>query len=783
MPYVLRGVIFLFLLLLAQRLSAQVVMTEIAWAGSDLSSSDEWVELTALSPLSLSGWTLTGKNSSGIETQLHRFIGETPVNSGDILILSSHTASSSRLLAEPFLVNTKIVLSNTRLLLRLRDSQGTIIDTVGDGLGDPYAGANPTGGINRASMERIDMSAPGNVTSNWVTSLESRGFDDGARTFGTPGFRYTIPTPPRSLASEVGPIPSLTISEVLPDPEGSDDAEWIELQNIGNEVVYLRNIEISTLQGGQRFSVPNSSGALTLAPNSLLLFPKSQSKLNLRNAGDTVILKAGNSEIDRLSYPDLPEGISFGRLTGMQEPRMFCVPTPASLNTVVTSSHHIQLQSGNFEGNGPLSVNVTAAPEDSSLDAGSCRWDFGDGSESDSCNPPSHTYEEPGEYSLTLRFTDQCINTLVQEVPIRVYGKPKSSSASLKQSYTSGSSSLLLVAALPNPEGPDDRGEWIEILNTSDQPVSMAGWSLFNGRKKVSKVFDLVWLAPHQRRRFWRRETGLTLPNSPAEIHLVDPAGLIRSRLHWSQAKSGKVYRQQEDHSARVHGFAREVKEDGSISVDLVDAPLEMVDLEEVRVKIADIDIAGFGTLLTLGQYKIDALNFIRALIEDKEIELQFDSYRPSKGGAYLAEIFVGDVSVSEQLLRRGLARSTVSNHRIFEASAQAWKLGIWVVASAADFPQEEGLIAMQASLKSSRSKRSSSSKKSKSSKSRKAAKPKTKKSKTAGNVFAGIEVAEASELTFSPSSQNATVLSTLFTFLSGVALTLAVQFWRRMKG
>src|SRR3990167_1234446 len=58
---------------------AHVVITEIFWMGSDLSTADEWVELfntdeaTASLPQSLSGWTLTMLSSAGAEQVMVRF--------------------------------------------------------------------------------------------------------------------------------------------------------------------------------------------------------------------------------------------------------------------------------------------------------------------------------------------------------------------------------------------------------------------------------------------------------------------------------------------------------------------------------------------------------------------------------------------------------------------------------------------------------------------------------------------------------------------------------------
>ena len=50
-------------------------------------------------------------------------------------------------------------------------------------------------------------------------------------------------------------------------------------------------------------------------------------------------------------------------------------------------------------GSRPLLVNFT---NQSSGNIESCSWDFGDGSGSDACGNPSHTYSQAGSFTVTL---------------------------------------------------------------------------------------------------------------------------------------------------------------------------------------------------------------------------------------------------------------------------------------------------------------------------------------------------------------------------------------------
>lgn len=192
--------------------SAHPVVSEVMWMGTDLSTADEWMEIMnpGAEDIDLSGWSITSLNSSAKEIVAVRFATGTVLHAGEYLVIASKSAGSSRLLAEPFAVSPTLTLPNTKLLLRLRSSEGTVIDEVDDGVGAPFAGDNPSGTGAKASMERIDPANAGNIKENWQTSTLSLGFDPDTSAFGTPGFA-SVPISPASPPQPSPPSPS-------PDP-------------------------------------------------------------------------------------------------------------------------------------------------------------------------------------------------------------------------------------------------------------------------------------------------------------------------------------------------------------------------------------------------------------------------------------------------------------------------------------------------------------------------------------------------------------------------------------
>lgn len=118
---------------------AQVAISEVMWMGSDLSTSDEWLEIAAVpcvstcnDPIDLSNWRLTYLNSKNEEALIVRFATGTFISRSMPIVVASRSSSNSRLFAEPTIVTSSLTLPNTKLLLRLYNTLGSLIDTVDD---------------------------------------------------------------------------------------------------------------------------------------------------------------------------------------------------------------------------------------------------------------------------------------------------------------------------------------------------------------------------------------------------------------------------------------------------------------------------------------------------------------------------------------------------------------------------------------------------------------------------------------------------------------------------
>ncbi|MDZ4229598.1 MAG: lamin tail domain-containing protein, partial [Candidatus Veblenbacteria bacterium] len=104
---------------------------------------------------------------------------------------------------------------------------------------------------------------------------------------------------------------SLQLSELLPDPAGDDNAEWVELVN---------NAEDDVSTAGWKLVINNRTTLLparTIAAHQFMVFTKTETKFTLTNSGATVsLLDPASTATSQLSYGQAPTGQSYALNNG-----------------------------------------------------------------------------------------------------------------------------------------------------------------------------------------------------------------------------------------------------------------------------------------------------------------------------------------------------------------------------------------------------------------------------------------------------------------------------------
>lgn len=101
---------------------------------------------------------------------------------------------------------------------------------------------------------------------------------------------------------------------------------------------------------------------------------------------------------------------------------------------------------------------------------------------------------------------------------------------------------------LPDPEGDDTLGEFIEIGNAEDAEIDVTGWTITNAAGKNDTL--TVSLAPKARYAFVYAETKVALTNSGTTLTLRDATGRVADTVTYpGPAKTGKAYARDADGS------------------------------------------------------------------------------------------------------------------------------------------------------------------------------------------------------------------------------------------
>lgn len=291
-----------------------VVISEVAWMGTQASANDEWVELynNTDSDIDLTGWKLQAEDGTPTIT----LSGVIPAR-GFFLLERTDDNTVNDIAADLVYGNdgSSWALSNSGEKLLLKDPNGIVIDTA-NGNGGPW----PAGTSSpRATMERIDPTVPDSDT-NWDTN-------DGVHRNGLDANNNPIngtPKAPRQRASYNAR--DIVISEVAwMGTEASANDEWIELYNNTDHAISLVWWRLEAADG-----VPSIVLSGTIPAHGFFLLERTDDNTvsdipadqiyteALSNSGESLFLKDPSGNVIDTANGDggsWPAGNDFPRMT------------------------------------------------------------------------------------------------------------------------------------------------------------------------------------------------------------------------------------------------------------------------------------------------------------------------------------------------------------------------------------------------------------------------------------------------------------------------------------
>ena len=274
----------------------------------------------------------------------------------------------------------------------------------------------------------------------------------------TPDIDSSTETTSTSTFSILYHFGDVVINEFVSDP-ADGEVEFVELYNKRLEEV---NITAWTLTDG--------SGAQTILNGMMSgggakkYFVIEKPKGNLNNSGDIIILKQGDTIIDKVSYGNWPDG-----------------------NT---------------------GDNAPAASDPQSVAR------KGDG---------FNTFNNGNDFAITQTITKGAANVIAEtgtdsDVETR-------HASSLQFDY---SSNIVISEIFPNPAGSDSEDEFIELFNNGEKDVNLDGWILSDSTTKKyeikSEKLQTMIIKPQDYFILYRKDSGIALNNTNDEVELYQPS-------------------------------------------------------------------------------------------------------------------------------------------------------------------------------------------------------------------------------------------------------------------
>jgi len=375
-------------------------------------------------------------------------------------------------------------------------------------------------------------------------------------------FLIALTLPAQSLAACIcldSPPLHLEITSAYPQPlEGED--EWVELQNIGDNTVDLAfyTLEDATgnpmnLEGellpGESIQISNLSFQLNNGSDSLILetidevyvhsFSYEQSE-----PGQSVPIPEASIEVDEIEeenlelpsrWPDFSEALPNPEGVDSTE-EWIELYNPFDENLELTGLKLDDQEGGSspYALTGTISANdyLIISVEDSGL------------SLNNSTDEVRLLLEDTELWAIPYADVEEGLSYALIDGAYQ-WTTPTPGSINVSTSSEDNgdlSEEIELTEVQPNPEGPDQDNEWIEITNGGDGTVDLGNWTIDDGPNGSDPyvIPSGTIIEPGETIVFDRPTTGVALNNSHEAVELRDYTGDIIDQIDYESTQEGK---------------------------------------------------------------------------------------------------------------------------------------------------------------------------------------------------------------------------------------------------
>jgi len=343
------------------------------------------------------------------------------------------------------------------------------------------------------------------------------------------------------------------LNEILPNPKGGSDDEYIEIASSESGPVDLFGwrLKDGSKSKGYQFKehiVLNSGEYFAIYhPDSKIALNNSNESVNLYNPqGEVVSSAAFDKSQKNASFNFDGENWKWSKyLTPGKENKFDSEPS-----VKITKPKHAYKD---------LYTDFSAKTKDKETKKLRYAWDFGDGKKSYLAKT-SHKYLDTGKYTVTLTVDDD-FQTVEKSFVLAVKNYPRPD--------------LEIEKIVPNPVGNDSDGEIVEIRNNSGKKIELQGWKIASGSD--DKIYNHpisggISLGPNETKTITREICKFSLNNQAGRIQLVMPDEKVIDEVGYAKEKisEGEAY-------AKIDGQWQWISPEASQT----DAPEETDDSKE----------------------------------------------------------------------------------------------------------------------------------------------------------------------------------------------------------
>ncbi len=324
-------------------------------------------------------------------------------------------------------------------------------------------------------------------------------------------------TTPTSTIDYIGKI---IINELLPNPEGSDDAEWIELKNISDIQINLQDFYIQDDSGKKYVFSGDDFEDLVLDSDEYFVLEYSMSHVTLNNSGDKIYLfdKDAN-KISEIVYTSSIEGNSWARFGNDWQWTKILTPGEDNDRKIIYKPEAII----NFTGDLAVDADIKFSAKNSQDLNGEdleFKWYVDDYLKSR--NPEFTTsFDKSGLKSVKLVVINDSglEDGDVKSINIEEAIKESFEEASVVCSSTISYGGIIISELFPNPKGVDD-GEFIELYNPNDYDVDLSSWSMNDTSSYFYKLNQKILAKSYI--SIYKSDSKISLNNSNESLKIFD---------------------------------------------------------------------------------------------------------------------------------------------------------------------------------------------------------------------------------------------------------------------